>query len=162
MPHRDFISWASILTAYNHVDLPHKTLLMFLKMWELDKLQPHLFVKPNSALEFYLVYFIYWTTESYGSHRLDSTKNHHKNDYHPLNDETLSTNASNSDTLAHFVPWHVMSSTRNCSIFSQFFGAYMVMGWSSDCRLSVSTLWQGLILGTYMNDHPSLPIKATI
>ncbi|CAO2831387.1 unnamed protein product [Amaranthus hypochondriacus] len=44
MPRRDFISWASILTAYNHVNLPHKTLFMFLKMWELDKLQPDHFV----------------------------------------------------------------------------------------------------------------------
>ncbi|KNA20246.1 hypothetical protein SOVF_054280 [Spinacia oleracea] len=44
MPRRDFVSWASILTAYNHAGFPRKMLYMFLKMWELDKLQPDHFV----------------------------------------------------------------------------------------------------------------------
>lgn len=44
MPQRDFISWASILTAYNHANLPHKTLFMFIDMWNVDKLQPDHFV----------------------------------------------------------------------------------------------------------------------
>ncbi|KAL2923262.1 hypothetical protein RDABS01_014753 [Bienertia sinuspersici] len=44
MPHRNLISWASILTAYNNAGLPHKTLSMFLEMWELDNLLPDHFV----------------------------------------------------------------------------------------------------------------------
>ncbi|KAL2923261.1 hypothetical protein RDABS01_014752 [Bienertia sinuspersici] len=44
MPHRNLISWASILTAYNNAGLPHKTLFMFLEMWELDNLLPDHFV----------------------------------------------------------------------------------------------------------------------
>lgn len=44
MPQRDFVSWATILTAYNHAGFPHNTLSMFVKMWELDKLQPDHFV----------------------------------------------------------------------------------------------------------------------
>ncbi|KAL2923253.1 hypothetical protein RDABS01_014744 [Bienertia sinuspersici] len=44
MPQRNFISWASILTAYNNAGYPHKTLSMFLNMWELDMLLPDHFV----------------------------------------------------------------------------------------------------------------------
>ncbi|XP_021745711.1 pentatricopeptide repeat-containing protein At4g14050, mitochondrial-like [Chenopodium quinoa] len=44
MPQRDPVSWASILTAYNHAGFPHKTLSLFLRMWELDKLLPDHFV----------------------------------------------------------------------------------------------------------------------
>ncbi|XP_021749165.1 pentatricopeptide repeat-containing protein At4g14050, mitochondrial-like [Chenopodium quinoa] len=44
MPQRHLVSWASILTAFNHAGFPHKTLSLFLGMWELDKLLPDHFV----------------------------------------------------------------------------------------------------------------------
>ncbi|GAB4844057.1 Pentatricopeptide repeat-containing protein At4g14050, mitochondrial [Ancistrocladus abbreviatus] len=44
MPQRDYISWASILTAHNHANLSQKTLTIFPKMWKLDRLQPDHFV----------------------------------------------------------------------------------------------------------------------
>ncbi|KAK9671409.1 hypothetical protein RND81_12G028200 [Saponaria officinalis] len=44
MPQRDFVSWATILTAHNRSDLPHKTLLMFPLMWQTDRLMPDHFV----------------------------------------------------------------------------------------------------------------------
>lgn len=44
MPHRDLFSWASILTAYNQADLPHRTLCLFTKMSWLDYLKPDHFV----------------------------------------------------------------------------------------------------------------------
>lgn len=44
MPHRNFVSWASILTAHNHANLPGRTLSIFPKMWDFDILQPDHFV----------------------------------------------------------------------------------------------------------------------
>ncbi|KAJ0034298.1 hypothetical protein Pint_25544 [Pistacia integerrima] len=44
MLHRDHVSWASILTAYNQANVPHKTLAIFPAMFTLDKLQPDHFV----------------------------------------------------------------------------------------------------------------------
>ncbi|XP_031273271.1 pentatricopeptide repeat-containing protein At4g14050, mitochondrial [Pistacia vera] len=44
MLHRDHVSWASILTAYNQANVPHKTLAIFPVMFTLDKLQPDHFV----------------------------------------------------------------------------------------------------------------------
>ncbi|GAB2267216.1 hypothetical protein Dimus_002200 [Dionaea muscipula] len=44
LPERDYVSWASILTAHNHSELPHRTLAIFLKMWKLDGLLPDQFV----------------------------------------------------------------------------------------------------------------------
>ncbi|XP_021811580.1 pentatricopeptide repeat-containing protein At4g14050, mitochondrial isoform X2 [Prunus avium] len=44
MPHRDHVSWASILTAHNQANMPHRTLSMFPAMFESDGLQPDHFV----------------------------------------------------------------------------------------------------------------------
>ncbi|GMN62853.1 hypothetical protein TIFTF001_031933 [Ficus carica] len=44
MPHRDHVSWASILTAHNHANLPRRTLSMFLAMLDIDGLHPDHFV----------------------------------------------------------------------------------------------------------------------
>ncbi|XP_038697217.1 pentatricopeptide repeat-containing protein At4g14050, mitochondrial-like [Tripterygium wilfordii] len=44
MPQRDYVSWASILTAYNQANLPGKTLSVFPSMFVLDRLQPDHFV----------------------------------------------------------------------------------------------------------------------
>ncbi|KAF2306739.1 hypothetical protein GH714_020975 [Hevea brasiliensis] len=44
MPHRDHVSWASILNAYNHANLPNRTLSIFPTMFALDRLQPDHFV----------------------------------------------------------------------------------------------------------------------
>lgn len=44
MPHRDHVSWASILTAQNQANLPHTTLTIFPSMFNLDELQPDHFV----------------------------------------------------------------------------------------------------------------------
>ncbi|KAM7491773.1 hypothetical protein LguiA_034694 [Lonicera macranthoides] len=44
MPHRDPVSWASILTAHNQAKLPHKTLSLFPDMLGIDWLQPDHFV----------------------------------------------------------------------------------------------------------------------
>ncbi len=44
MPHRDHVSWASILTAYNQANLPHLTLSMFPTMLKDDGLGPDHFV----------------------------------------------------------------------------------------------------------------------
>lgn len=44
MPQRDPVSWASILTAHNQANLPHRTLSMFPNMVALDGLQPDHFV----------------------------------------------------------------------------------------------------------------------
>lgn len=44
IPHRDHVSWASILTAHNQADLPHRTLCLFPAMQLLDGLQPDHFV----------------------------------------------------------------------------------------------------------------------
>lgn len=44
MPHRDHVSWASILTAYNQANLPNRTLSIFPSMFTLDRLQPDHFV----------------------------------------------------------------------------------------------------------------------
>ncbi|KAH0992537.1 hypothetical protein GBA52_004020 [Prunus armeniaca] len=44
MPHRDHVSWASILTAHNQANMPHRTLSMFPAMFESDGVQPDHFV----------------------------------------------------------------------------------------------------------------------
>ncbi|KAL5784286.1 hypothetical protein ACOSQ2_006678 [Xanthoceras sorbifolium] len=44
MPHRDHISWASILTAFNKASLPNLTLSFFPAMFTVDQLQPDHFV----------------------------------------------------------------------------------------------------------------------
>ena len=44
MPHRDHVSWASILTAHNQANLPHLTLSMFPSMLKDDELGPDHFV----------------------------------------------------------------------------------------------------------------------
>ncbi|KAF8391909.1 hypothetical protein HHK36_022249 [Tetracentron sinense] len=44
LPHRDPISWASILTAHNLANLPHLTLSIFPSMFTLDRLQPDHFI----------------------------------------------------------------------------------------------------------------------
>ncbi|PRQ38377.1 putative tetratricopeptide-like helical domain, DYW domain-containing protein [Rosa chinensis] len=44
MPHRDHVSWASLLTAHNQASLPHRTLSMFRFMYESDSLLPDHFV----------------------------------------------------------------------------------------------------------------------
>lgn len=44
MPQRDHVSWASILTAHNQANLPHRTLSMFITMFVVDGLQPDHFV----------------------------------------------------------------------------------------------------------------------
>ncbi|KAL5542770.1 hypothetical protein UlMin_010480 [Ulmus minor] len=44
MPHRDPVSWASILTAHNHANLPRTTLSMFPRMIMVDGLEPDHFV----------------------------------------------------------------------------------------------------------------------
>nr|XP_048333783.1 pentatricopeptide repeat-containing protein At4g14050, mitochondrial-like [Ziziphus jujuba var. spinosa] len=44
IPHRDHVAWASILTAHNQADLPHRTLSMFPAMLTVDGLQPDHFV----------------------------------------------------------------------------------------------------------------------
>ncbi|RVW77859.1 Pentatricopeptide repeat-containing protein, mitochondrial [Vitis vinifera] len=44
LPHRDPISWASILTANNQANLPHLTLSMFPAMFKQDGLQPDHYV----------------------------------------------------------------------------------------------------------------------
>lgn len=43
-PHRDHVSWASILTAYNQADLPGRTLSIFPTMFSRDSLHPDHFV----------------------------------------------------------------------------------------------------------------------
>ncbi|PSS35647.1 Pentatricopeptide repeat-containing protein [Actinidia chinensis var. chinensis] len=44
MPHRDPVSWATLLTAHNQAKLPHRTLSVFPNMFTLDGLQPDHFV----------------------------------------------------------------------------------------------------------------------
>ena len=44
MPHRDHVSWASILTAHNQANLPHLTLSMFPSLLKDDGLGPDHFV----------------------------------------------------------------------------------------------------------------------
>ncbi|GAV78961.1 PPR domain-containing protein/PPR_2 domain-containing protein/DYW_deaminase domain-containing protein [Cephalotus follicularis] len=44
MPHRDHVTWASILTAHNLANLPSKTLSIFSTMFNVDRLQPDHFV----------------------------------------------------------------------------------------------------------------------
>ncbi|XP_042509181.1 pentatricopeptide repeat-containing protein At4g14050, mitochondrial-like, partial [Macadamia integrifolia] len=44
LPQRDPVSWASILTAYNKANLPHRTLSIFRNMFAFDQLQPDNFV----------------------------------------------------------------------------------------------------------------------
>ncbi|XP_057956841.1 pentatricopeptide repeat-containing protein At4g14050, mitochondrial [Malania oleifera] len=44
IPHRDLVSWASILTAHNHANLPHIALSIFPNMLTHDGLQPDHFV----------------------------------------------------------------------------------------------------------------------
>ncbi|CAL5413919.1 unnamed protein product [Camellia sinensis] len=44
MPHRDLISWASLLTAHNQANIPHRTITLFPKMFALDGLKPDHFV----------------------------------------------------------------------------------------------------------------------
>ncbi|CAK9149130.1 unnamed protein product [Ilex paraguariensis] len=44
IPHRDPVSWASILTAHNQANFPHRSLSMFPDMLALDGLQPDHFV----------------------------------------------------------------------------------------------------------------------
>ncbi|KAM1270451.1 hypothetical protein ACFX13_032356 [Malus domestica] len=44
MPQRDLVSWASIFTAHNLANVPHRTLAMFPAMFESDGLQPDHFV----------------------------------------------------------------------------------------------------------------------
>ncbi|KAK4856249.1 hypothetical protein QYF36_015695 [Acer negundo] len=44
MPHRDHVSWASILTAFNKANFPNITLSFFPTMFAIDRLQPDHFV----------------------------------------------------------------------------------------------------------------------
>ncbi|KAK2642258.1 hypothetical protein Ddye_024021 [Dipteronia dyeriana] len=44
MPHRDHVSWASILTAFNKANFPNITLSIFPAMFAIDRLQPDHFV----------------------------------------------------------------------------------------------------------------------
>ncbi|XP_042516658.1 pentatricopeptide repeat-containing protein At4g14050, mitochondrial [Macadamia integrifolia] len=44
LPQRDHVSWASILTAHNKANLPHRTLSIFRNMFAFDQLQPDNFV----------------------------------------------------------------------------------------------------------------------
>ncbi|KAL6970934.1 hypothetical protein U1Q18_030612 [Sarracenia purpurea var. burkii] len=44
MPHRDAVSWASLLTAHNQGNLPYRTLSIFPNMFALDGLKPDHFV----------------------------------------------------------------------------------------------------------------------
>ncbi|PWA34517.1 pentatricopeptide repeat (PPR) superfamily protein [Artemisia annua] len=44
MPHRNHVSWASLLAAYNQADLPARALSVFQNMWTHDHLQPDHFV----------------------------------------------------------------------------------------------------------------------
>lgn len=44
IPHRDHVSWASILTAHNQANLPERTLSLFPVMFTVDGLQPDHFV----------------------------------------------------------------------------------------------------------------------
>lgn len=49
MPHRDLVSWASILTAHNQANHPHVALSMFPQMFALDRLPPDHFVLASLA-----------------------------------------------------------------------------------------------------------------
>ncbi|PWA98788.1 pentatricopeptide repeat (PPR) superfamily protein [Artemisia annua] len=44
MPHRNHVSWASLLAMYNQADLPARALSVFQNMWTHDHLQPDHFV----------------------------------------------------------------------------------------------------------------------
>ncbi|XP_050374069.1 pentatricopeptide repeat-containing protein At4g14050, mitochondrial [Argentina anserina] len=44
MPHRDHVSWASLLTAHNQANLPRRTLSIFRSMFDVDSLLPDHFV----------------------------------------------------------------------------------------------------------------------